>query len=95
LKPEQCVLSVPAASVNLSEKTGNGAVAGTTGKSHQLPTISNSNDRLLCEVYWPFGGVFDQTADASGGSCNKQPSLICLETGAKRPISDIPSEPSL
>jgi hypothetical protein len=40
---------------------------------HQPPIIRNSDDRLLCEVYRPFDGVYAETTDASGGSCNKQP----------------------
>jgi hypothetical protein len=47
--------------------------APMTALGHQLPIISSSDDRTLCKVYRPVGDVFAETADASGGCCNKQP----------------------
>jgi hypothetical protein len=36
---------------------------------HQPPAVSNSDDRLLCEVYRPFGGVSAETRGAKVSSC--------------------------
>jgi hypothetical protein len=45
---------------------------GTSATVHQLPAVSKRDDRPVCEVYWPFGGVSAETSEPSGGSCNKQ-----------------------
>jgi hypothetical protein len=54
---------------------------------HQPPTISNSDDRLLCEVYRPFGGVSAETSEPSGGYFIEQPFTHLLGNRRKAAIT--------